>query len=74
MKTHATWIFAAFIMALAVEGWQAVAGETVAHSIGLDKSLIGVGVAAIIGYLYSLFYDSTPPKPAPKKRPRAKSH
>lgn len=72
-KDHVVWIVGAGLLALAGEGFQHTAGEPLAHTLGVAPSLIFVGGATGLGWLWSAFFEGAkkPEHEAPK--PRAKS-
>lgn len=67
-KPHTALVVTAALLAFAAEGWTSSVGETLAHSVGIPRSLAGIIGAAVLGYLFSVFYD--PPKGPPPRKPK----
>lgn len=74
-RDHVVWIFGSALVGLAVEGFQGIAGEAIAHSIGAQASAGSLIGAVLIGWAFSA-YDGAkvhrPIKPGPKRMPKAK--
>lgn len=69
MKNHVNWIVSAAILALSLEGLMGTVGESLAHSIGVNKSSLGVVGATLLGWLWSCVYDAPHDPRAPSHKP-----
>jgi hypothetical protein len=83
-KDHAVWIVGATFVGLAVEGWQTMAGQVVAHAIGVPHAFTAVIGASVIGWCFSCLYEkprhelekpkAKPAAPKAASKPKVRKH